>query len=84
LVLVLDAVVTHAAAGSPPPPLAPPAITVLKSEHGQDRGLIFVAPKTKPADGLQQGPEIVDPQGRPVWFRTVPAGEQGANFRVQT
>ncbi|HLK92633.1 MAG TPA: arylsulfotransferase family protein [Polyangia bacterium] len=87
LALVLDAVVTHAAVGSPPPPpapLAPPAVTVLKSGPGTDRGLVFVAPKTTPADGLQQGPEIVDDRGRPVWFRAVGAGEQAANFRVQT
>ena len=86
LALVVDAALTHAAAGSPPQPtpLLPPSVTVLKSGPGLDPGLVFVAPKTTPADGLQQGPEIVDDQGRPVWFRAVPAGEQAANFRVQT
>jgi hypothetical protein len=53
-----------------------------------ERGLIFVAPKLAPGAtpiaGQQQGPEIVDNQGRPVWFQAVPDGEQGANFRVQT
>ncbi len=67
-----------------PPPLAPTPITILQSKPGLDRGLIFVAPKTAPAAGLQQGPEIIDNQGRPIWFRPVPAGDQGANFRVQT
>ncbi|HVV51935.1 MAG TPA: arylsulfotransferase family protein, partial [Polyangia bacterium] len=77
---------SRAAAGPPPeaPPLAPPPIAVLKSSPAVARGLVFVAPKATPADGLQQGPEIVDDRGRPVWFRAVPAGEQAANFRVQS
>jgi hypothetical protein len=86
------ATVNRNAAGASPPggpapasvPLAPTPITVLQSKPGLDRGLIFVAPKTAPADGLQQGPEIIDNQGRPIWFRAVGAGEQAANFRVQT
>jgi hypothetical protein len=92
LALLLAAAVARAAVGSPelasPPapavPLAPPPITVLKSSPRVERGLIFVAPKTTPADGVQQGPEIVDDRGRPVWFQAVPAGDQAANFRVQT
>jgi arylsulfotransferase ASST len=68
----------------PPTPLVPPPITVLRSNPGQDRGLIFVAPKISPAAGIQQGPEIIDDQGRPVWFRALPNGSQAANFRVQT
>jgi len=87
LAVLLGAALTRAASGTEataPPPLAPPAITILKASPRAERGLIFVAPKTAPADGLQQGPEIVDDRGRPVWFRAVGAGEQAANFRVQT
>jgi hypothetical protein len=51
---------------------------------GLERGLIFVAPKTTPAPNLQQGPEIIDNQGRPVWFHPVADGNQAADFRVQT
>ena len=82
----LAVALARAAAGAPAPapPLAPPPITVLQAKSGLDRGLIFVAPKATPADGLQQGPEIVDDHGRPIWFRAVPAGDQAANFRVQT
>jgi Arylsulfotransferase (ASST) len=86
--------VTSKAAGASPPggadpaavslPLAPTPITVLQSKPGLDRGLIFVAPKTAPTAGLQQGPEIIDNLGRPIWFRPVGAGEQATNFRVQT
>ena len=68
---------------APPPPLVPPPITILRSKPGLDRGLIFVAPKTTPVAGLQQGPEIVDDQGHPVWFHAVGANQQAANFRVQ-
>ena len=70
-----------------PAPLSPPPISVLASRSGLDRGLIFVAPKSAPGAaipaGAQQGPEIVDDQGRPVWFQPVGPGEQAANFRVQ-
>jgi hypothetical protein len=87
LAVLFGTALTRVASGTEaaaPPPLAPPPITILKSSPRAARGLIFVAPKTTPADGLQQGPEIVDDQGRPVWFQAVPAGEQAANFRVQT
>ena len=66
-----------------PAPLAPPPITVLTSKAGVERGLIFVAPKTTPTASIQQGPEIVDDQGRPVWFQAVGPNQQAANFRVQ-
>ncbi|HSS40739.1 MAG TPA: arylsulfotransferase family protein, partial [Polyangia bacterium] len=70
-----------------PAPLAPPPISVLTSKSGVDHGLIFVAPKSAPGASIpstaQQGPEIVDDQGRPVWFQPVGPGEQAANFRVQ-
>src|SRR3954465_8734549 len=83
----------HAGASTPPPseeptaaavPPAPPPITILQSRPGLDRGLVFVGPKTTPAAGVQQGPEIVDNKGRPVWFRAIAAPDQAADFRVQT
>jgi hypothetical protein len=64
-------------------PLVPPPITVLTSKPGVERGLVFVAPKTTPSASVQQGPEIVDDRGRPVWFQPVGANQQAANFRVQ-
>jgi len=67
---------------SDPTPLVPPPITVLASKHGVDDGLIFVAPKTTPSASVQQGPEIIDDQGRVVWFHPV-TNAQAANFRVQ-
>src|SRR3954468_6703688 len=83
----------HAGASTPPPseePNAaavtppPPPITILQSRPGLDRGLVFVGPKTTPAAGVQQGPEIVDNKGRPIWFRPIAAPDQAADFRVQT
>jgi Arylsulfotransferase (ASST) len=72
------------ATAADPAPLAPPPITVLTSKPGVERGLIFVAPKlAPPSTTVQNGPEIVDNHGRPVWFQAVGPGEQAANFRVQ-
>lgn len=37
-----------------------------------------------PAAVSKQGPEIVDNQGRPVWFEQLPSGIGATDFRVQT
>ena len=84
--VLFGAALTRAASGTEaasPPPLVPPPITVLTSKPGVDRGLIFVAPKQNPPTATQEGPEIIDNQGRPVWFQAVGANQQAANFRVQ-
>jgi hypothetical protein len=76
-----------APAGEPvptsPADLEPPPITVLHAEPGTERGLIFVAPKALTPVTTQQGPEIIDDQGRPVWFHALSGGNQAADFRVQ-
>ena len=79
LALLLGAAAARAASGLPAPdspaapaaPLAPPPIIVLTSKPGVDPGLIFVAPKQTPPSATQQGPEIIDNQGRPFWFQAV-------------
>lgn len=49
--------------------LQPPPIDVLKTGPHLADGSIFVAPKiTTAGTPGQQGPEIVDNQGRPIWF----------------
>jgi hypothetical protein len=67
--------------------LQPPKITVLQSSPKVARGLIFVAPKTAGIGGGPSpgplGPEIIDDQGRPVWFNPVTNGQAAADFRVQ-
>lgn len=78
---------SHPDSGTAPIAQAP-AISVLKSSPLTERGLIFVAPK---AAGINAGggapgpvgPEIVDDQGRPVWFLPITNGQVAADFRVQ-
>jgi len=89
LVTVSIATFAYADSSAPTPELAPqsvlpPPIAVLQAKGGLERGFIFVAPKTTPTPSLQQGPEIIDNQGRPVWFHPVAEGNQAADFRVQT
>jgi Arylsulfotransferase (ASST) len=60
------------------PPLRPPRLVVRHRSSGVAPGYIFIAPKQ---GQTAQGPEIVDEQGRPVWFQ--PGGE-ASDFRVQS
>jgi hypothetical protein len=63
--------------------LQPPPVIVLQSSSEAAPGLVFVTPRRTTATSEQQGPEIVDSQGRPVWFDPIPLGEQATDFRVQ-
>jgi hypothetical protein len=60
------------------PDLQPPVVTVL--EHGSDAtpGYVFIGPKM---GAPQQGPEIVDQSGQPVWFD--PTRGEVTDVRVQ-
>jgi hypothetical protein len=62
--------------------LQPPPITVLKNSPHLAPGLIFVGPKTS-TPGASQGPEIIDNEGRPVWFQPVDTPYTATDFRVQ-
>jgi Arylsulfotransferase (ASST) len=64
------------------PDLEPPSITVTKDTAPASDGDIFVAPRDGP---LQNGPLILDPHGKVVWFLPYPVTEKLAitNFRVQ-
>jgi hypothetical protein len=69
-----------------PQDLAPPQITVLKKDPAADSGDIFVAPKgapTSPTTPGQQGPEIIDNQGRPIWFQPIDQPYASTDLRVQ-
>jgi hypothetical protein len=59
-------------------PPRPPRLVVRHRSSGVAPGYIFIAPKQ---GQTAQGPEIVDGQGRPVWFH--PGGE-ATDFRVQS
>ena len=67
-----------------PADLQPPPISVLRTSPNLAAGSIFVAPKiTTAGTPGQQGPEIVDNQGRPIFFQPVDLPYQGTDFRVQ-
>jgi hypothetical protein len=67
-----------------PTELQPPPISVLKDSGNVAPGSIFVAPKiTTAGTPGQQGPEIVDNQGRPIFFQPVDLPYQATDFRVQ-
>ena len=68
--------------------LQPPKITIeLSSSQQVADGFLFVAPKVAGISGGTSpgatGPEIVDNNGRPVWFLPVTNGQSPADFRVQ-
>jgi hypothetical protein len=66
--------------------LQPPQVTVLRNGRRLVDGLIFIGPKPAPgatAPGGQAGPEIIDNQGRPVWFNPIAAPDTATDVRVQ-
>jgi hypothetical protein len=75
------ATMTAPAAPAAPADVEVPRISVNVLHAGTAPGLVFVAPKA--STGVQ-GPEIIDDQGRPVWFDKLPADQQATDFRVQT
>jgi len=63
-------------------PTAPPPVRILV--HGKvGDGDFFVSPFGD-AETYANGAEILDQNGNVVWFHQVPAGEEAADFRVQT
>ena len=62
------------------PTLTPAAVTITKADPGAT-GDIFLAPQVGP---LQQGPEIIGPNGGLIWFDPVPPNDAATDFRVQT
>ena len=66
-----------------PDDLNPPKIQILQSSPATAAGLIFVAPKYSGATVGTQGPEIIDDQGRVVWFHALADGDRASDFHVQ-
>jgi Arylsulfotransferase (ASST) len=62
------------------PDLLPASVTINKQSSSEYGGDIFVTPQYGPA---QNGPMILDPSGRMIWFQPVPANELATDFRVQ-
>jgi Arylsulfotransferase (ASST)/Immunoglobulin domain len=64
-----------------------PSVTITQTSYQVAPGSIFITPsptKAQQAAGASAGPEILDNQGRPVWFLPLPAGQTAAGFQVQT
>jgi hypothetical protein len=61
------------------PDLAPAAVTIIKPAPAAP-GDVFLAPQIGP---LQQGPEIIGPNGGLIWFNPVPTDTAATDFRVQ-
>ena len=77
-----DGEIVPADAAAPSPDTQPVPITVLTTSPRTAQGLIFVTP-TSAAPQAVEGPEIIDGQARPVWFKPLPAGTTAYDFRVQ-
>ena len=68
--------------GTPSAASLPIPITILASSPRTAPGLIFLTP-TNAAPGALQGEEILDGEGRPVWFAPLPSDETAFGLRVQ-
>jgi Arylsulfotransferase (ASST) len=62
------------------PDLVPPAVKVLRQSAAESSEDIFLTPQFGP---LQNGPEIIDPTGRLIWFLPVPWGWTASDLQVQ-
>ena len=61
------------------PDLQPAAVTITKRDPAAT-GDIFLAPQIGP---LQQGPELIGPNGGLIWFDPVPVNDAATDFREQ-
>ena len=57
-------------------PAAPPPVTVLTGSASRADGDIFISPYGDQST-YANGPEILSPSGKVLWFHSVPAGEEG-------
>ena len=71
-----------APAASAATPTSPPPLTVLSQAHSLGGRDIFITPTGDTAT-YANGPEIVGPDGKVVWFDALPAGQSSADFRAQ-
>jgi hypothetical protein len=63
-------------------PTAPPPVTILTSHASRADGDFFISPYGDQST-YANGPEILSPDGKVIWFHAVPAGEEAADFRTQ-
>jgi hypothetical protein len=86
--VALIASTSPAVAAADPPAAAlqeqrPAPITVLTLNPGTAPGLLFLTVQS-PRVAYLHGPQILDNQGRPIWFRGVGEQSFATSFRVQT
>jgi Arylsulfotransferase (ASST) len=81
-VLGAGAGLTTPAAAVAQTPTAPPPLTFLTPNGPQGHGDIFLTP-TGDTSTYANGPEILDPAGKVIWFHAVPQGLTPADFRTQ-
>jgi hypothetical protein len=66
----------------------PDPVTVVQTSSAVGSGYVFISPTgpggLMPLPNAIQGPEILDNQGRPVWFLALPGNQLAADFRIQT
>jgi Arylsulfotransferase (ASST) len=77
------AATARASADSTAAPTAPPPVTILTSNASKADGDFFISPYGDQTT-YANGPEILSPSGKVLWFKAVPAGEEASDFRVQT
>ena len=76
------AAASSAGASSTTTPAAPPPVTILTSNANKADGDFFISPYGDQST-YANGPEILSPSGKVLWFQAVPAGQEAADFRVQ-
>jgi hypothetical protein len=72
-----------APAASAATPTSPPPLTVLSQTRSLGNRDIFLTP-TGDTSSYANGPEILGPGGKVVWFDPIAAGETAGDFRAQT
>lgn len=63
-------------------PTAPPPVSILTSSPFAGQEDFFITP-TGDTNSYANGPEILSPSGKVVWFDPIPTGQTAADFRVQ-
>jgi hypothetical protein len=80
--LAAGGALTAPAAAVAQAPTTPPQLTFLTPNGPQGRGDIFIAP-TGDTSTYANGPEILSPTDKVIWFHAIPQGLTAADFRTQ-
>jgi hypothetical protein len=65
-------------------PTAPPPVSILTSQLGNDYNQDFFITPTGDTSTYAQGPEILNTKGQVVWFQATPPGLEATDFRTQS